>query len=548
MPRARSGQMVLLVLTAIGGWVYLHRLGDVPVYLSLDEAHFAVHADAIASTGRNLNGDRLPLFINLADPLGDRPDLPWGNTWYQPFLFYLIAAALKLLPLTEASIRTPTAILGGVVNIVLMYLAADRLFGKRRIAIAAAAMLAMCPASVVISRQALDYTCPIVFILAWLFCLSSFVRDPRLRYAIGTGLVLGVGCYSYITSWIMMPLYLVLSWVAFATAVRNPIRPAVASAVAFMLPLLAILPWLWIHPEMPGNLLSAYSISDPEHVSAIQAVRDGRGLIEVARRSVSVYWAYFDPSFLFLSGGASRKLSTGQAGVFLLPVAILLPIGVYALVRRDRRSWFGLTLVAGLFSAPLPATLKGTAFAIERTMALLPFAILISACGLAWLWESRRTTVRVLGTLLLVAQPLQFAGFYQDYLSDYRTRSALGYDPTAFGEAAPFLVDAAAGGESPAVYLTAPLYDVSAKWRFWVTRLGHPDLLSRTHYFDGNLAGLGPAPIGSLAVVPSEDAAVNAAVSSGEWVLARRVMSIDGQPTLAILRKTASRLLKKPAT
>jgi len=117
--------------------------------------------------------------------------------------------------------------------------------------------------------------------------------------------------------------------------------------------LLAILPWLWIHPEMPGNLLAAYSISDPEHVSAIQAVRDGRGLIEVARRSVSVYWAYFDPSFLFLSGGASRKLSTGQAGVFLLPVAVLMPIGIYALIRRDRRSW-SIGARPGICQAPWP--------------------------------------------------------------------------------------------------------------------------------------------------------------------------------------------------
>ena len=66
-------------------------LGRAPVYFGGDEAHFAVVGHSLATTGRNLNGDFLPLFINLADPASDQGALPWGNTWYQPLLFYLVA-------------------------------------------------------------------------------------------------------------------------------------------------------------------------------------------------------------------------------------------------------------------------------------------------------------------------------------------------------------------------------------------------------------------------------------------------------------------------
>ena len=82
--------------------VYTYQLDRVPAYLTLDEAHFSVHAASLAQTGRNLNGDLLPPLISLDDPEGEPMDLPWGSTYYLPFGMYLIAGALQVLPLDEA--------------------------------------------------------------------------------------------------------------------------------------------------------------------------------------------------------------------------------------------------------------------------------------------------------------------------------------------------------------------------------------------------------------------------------------------------------------
>jgi len=99
-----AGILIFSVVAAL----YFFDLSATPVYLGGDEAHFGVVADAIARTGRNLRGDFLPLFVNLADPLGERAQ-PWGDTWYQPFLFYLTALAVKVLPFSEAAVRAPAA-------------------------------------------------------------------------------------------------------------------------------------------------------------------------------------------------------------------------------------------------------------------------------------------------------------------------------------------------------------------------------------------------------------------------------------------------------
>src|SRR5437016_3321315 len=49
--------------------IYFLRLGSAPVNISSDEARFGVQAYSIVTTGRAVNGSRLPLFFNITNPL-----------------------------------------------------------------------------------------------------------------------------------------------------------------------------------------------------------------------------------------------------------------------------------------------------------------------------------------------------------------------------------------------------------------------------------------------------------------------------------------------
>ena len=66
-PRANA-RLSTLVVFGLVALLYLFDLGRTPVYFGGDEAHFAAVGHSIATTGRNLSGDRMPLFVNLADP------------------------------------------------------------------------------------------------------------------------------------------------------------------------------------------------------------------------------------------------------------------------------------------------------------------------------------------------------------------------------------------------------------------------------------------------------------------------------------------------
>ncbi len=141
--------------------------------------------------------------------------MPWGNTWYQPLLFYIVSMVLMVAPLSEFAVRLPVAIVGGVLTPILMYLVALRLFKRRGLALFSAVVLALTPPQLILSRQALDYVCPLPFILGWFWFLIDYTETRRTRSAVLGALCLGFGFYSYIASWVLMPIYFGLSAIVY---------------------------------------------------------------------------------------------------------------------------------------------------------------------------------------------------------------------------------------------------------------------------------------------------------------------------------------------
>jgi dolichyl-phosphate-mannose-protein mannosyltransferase len=528
--------------------VYVVDLGRTPVYFGGDEAHFAVVGHSIATTGRNLNGDVMPLFFSLADPTSDLQPMPWGNTWYQPFLFYLIAVVLTVAPLNEFVVRLPVAIIGGVVTPVLVYLVARRLFRKRPLALFSAVVFALTPPQVILSRQALDYVCPLPFILGWLWFLIDYTENHptmqsphrggpketrRLRSLLIGGLCLGVGFYSYIASWVMMPIYIALSVLVFWRVDRAPVRPLLASIAGFALPLLVFIPWLWTHPAMLRETFDRYQMSDQQQVSLIQEPENALQLDKLAA-TVSTYWSYFDPSFLFMIGGPSMTTSTGRIGVFLLPLAVLLPLGVFTLLRRPDPLGLHALILLAVVTAPIAATLKGQPFMTQRVLFMLPFAALIATYGFEWLWQHPRRAARALAVALIAIGGVQFALFYRDYFTHYKLRSAFYYDPAALGDVSEYLMG---DRQAPLIYLSIELDDVGAKWRYYTKRDDRTELMAKTRFVLNDGLDIGPGDPGSLLAVHTKTEQLGRLEQSGLWKIEKVVADVDNRPTVAILRK-----------
>ncbi len=529
MPKFLWTSGLLCAALALSAAVYTYQLDRVPAYLTLDEAHFSVHAAAIATSGRNLNGQLLPALISLDDPEGEPMELPWGSTYYLPFGMYLIAGALQVLPFTEAAVRTPSAVLGGVGNVALIFAVALALFRSRMAAAGSAAVLALAPANVIISRQALDSVCQVPFVLGALWCLATYLRKPDARLAGAAGAILGCGIYAYITSVVFMPFYLALFWLSAWLAGVLDRRAALWSIAGFAIALLPMASWLALHPDAATSLQLQYNRADPGSVTLIQNLSSG-GLSAALADSVRIYWSYFDPTFLFIQGGNARNLSTGEAGVFLYPVAVLATLGLYYLRQQRLVQWL---LIIGLLAAPIPAVIKGAPYAIQRASGLLIFISLLSGIGLASLVLSARTLARAAAAALVLLMAWQFTAFYRDYHGSYRISSGHVYDPTAFRGVAELVIGSDNARAVDAVYMPSNFYDVGAKWHFYTLKHDRAALWRRTRYF-GDAATLAAAPPNAIAVLPHTNA--NTSPPPG-WATIGVVTNLMGEATAAVIRR-----------
>lgn len=502
----RTAAVLSIALLAVAGCLlYATRLGEVPVYVMHDEAQGALQAHSIATTGRDLSGRRLPLYFT-------EPEFPPGR---DPALIYVTALGLTVLPFNEAGVRTPTALVA-VLNVVLTFLVARRLFQSDAMGLVAAGLLLLTPIHFIRGRLLLSPLYTIPFILAWLWSLARFEQEPTPRRLAMAAIWLGLGAYSYLAAVVMMPIYLA---VTLAIGDRRLGRPAIVkAAVAFAATLMPMVFWYVTHPERNAQIVSAYQLDG--HAESLLT------------RWIGLYWSFFDPSFLFVSGDASLINSTRGAGFFPMVFAILLPIGLYAVVRS--RQPVPLAIGIGFLTAPLVSMISG-AIEMNRVMFAIPFGVLVAAHGVHLMLRARPLAIRAAAVTLLLTIPWQFASLYSGYFGGYGLTAAPWLAGSA-REALRALMAHAATKPGP-VYISREIDWVHRTWRFYAIADGRMDMIDRASYFF-ETAPDGAAP-GAALICPASSVRCQALKQDG-WMEVATVASLDGSRAFTLLERAAA--------
>ena len=226
--------------------------------------------------------------------------------------------------------------------------------------------------------------------------------------------------------------------------------------------------------------------------------------------------------------------------VFLLAAAVLLPCGIWSILRRDF-SIARAVLLIGFFFVPVPIAAvmpPDPKYFTPRDLLALPFGVLISVVGAESLLSSRGRIGQTVAALLVLAIPIQFTSFARDYFTDYQNRSAYRFDSMNFRGVAAYVIarDDAAG--VPAVYLSSDLEeDKATQWMFHLLTRQRRDLWERTRYFV--LAHFKPSdiPSGSLLVLNASNPRLEELLGPARCSLVKIVDDFAGGPAAAILRR-----------
>jgi 4-amino-4-deoxy-L-arabinose transferase-like glycosyltransferase len=407
-----------------------------------------------------------------------------------------------------------------------MYFIARRLFQSERWAIFSAALLALTPAHVVHSRLAMDFIYPVPFVMAWLLCLLIYLERQQLRWLFLATVFLGLGFFSYIASVITMPLYVVVTLFGLRATSTNSLRPYVVAAAGFLCPLLLPAPWLLYHWSFVTDTLGRYQIGAAVQTSG-PAVFGGslagvvRGFVAGVQPSmltarISLYWRFFDPAYLFVSGGFARLTnSTRHVAIFLLPFLVFVPLGLIQMV-TVRRTPTSLVVFLGFALAPVAACLTVLEpYASDRELVLLPFGVLIAAFGVERLlaWRTRWGRAGAMSLLALI--PIHFLFFEIDYFGDYHRRAAFWFDWNHRGGLEEIIVREERD-DRPIFLSNGGDALMAAYWRFALLKHHREDLLSKTVYFDAKGLDITTVPGRALILMKRDDAQLVALVRSGQ--------------------------------
>ena len=396
------------LLAATTSAIYLWNLPDAPTYLTRDETFVGLSGYSLAANGRDVQGELMPLYFRS----------PVDGNWWAPILPYAIAGMLKLVPLTEGSVRAPMAI-AAVINVVLVFFIGRLLFDRQLLAVVPAVLLALSPSHVIENRYANDPGLPSTFALGWMLAMMVFVQRGNPGALFVAGAMLGLGFYSYVGAVPLMPLFALFTLAVLAIR-RVSITRALIFAAGCVIPVALGVPWLANHPDVFHTTFLHYQDAQFRNADAATAVRWFASL----ERAVDIGFLYVDfwnPRFLFVDGAHTVVHSTGRAGVFLVSLAGLLLVGAVRAARSALSDTRALLLLGAFLIAPIPASLVDindhlARHAIWRAVAVVPFGALLTGLGLEYVLTGKNARLRLLALCVAVAIPAWLIAQYRQTL------------------------------------------------------------------------------------------------------------------------------------
>jgi len=289
-------------------------------------------------------------------------------------------AARWIVDILEADQMTPLSFAALAASIGLMYLVGARMFASARFGVVTVALFALTPLLWRQSQHAPASLDPLPFVVGWLLAVAHFQPAQATRWPVVAGGLLGVGVYTSHAAAVMMPLYLLLTIAVVAHARAASLRQLVLLVAAFSVAVSPLAVSLVRHPEGFRNTINAYHLYDANRFNVRQGIHEMASWVGLTARS-EVYYDYFNPAFLFLTGR-----------VLLLPLVVLLPAGLFQIVSDETTPLARLSM-AGFLAAPFAASLTAEAPTPGRILFITPFAAIVSAYGmkrlLSWLgWTS----------------------------------------------------------------------------------------------------------------------------------------------------------------
>ncbi len=377
--------LILIVLLAL--LLRLYKLTVNPPSLFGDELDLGYHAYSILQTGRDYQGNFMPMYFHsLAE-------------WRTPLYLYSAVPTVAVFGITSLGVRLP-AVIFGILSVFAMYLLVKRATSAESTALLAAALMAVSPWSLQYSRAGFEVTEMLFLFIFGLWLFLKSLKEPKFLWISVLCFVLTPWVYS--TAKLFTPFFLVFLFILFRKEIISiPGKHLLSAAVAG---LIVGLPIAYVSLFGGGSQRFSYIsiFADPTTESSIGALRQqaarirgemGAGLTpSLTDRIVYnkfTYWgnnflrnylSAYSTNFLFVKGDPDPRQSVGGGQFYRIELLALI-IGLIFFfsekgINRKIKILIGFWILAG--AVPSSLTVDGGNHATRLILLLPPLIFIIS--------------------------------------------------------------------------------------------------------------------------------------------------------------------------
>ncbi len=395
--------ILLALITLLGGFFRFYQITTNPPSLNIDEISFGYSAYSILKTGRDENGEFMPLIFKST---GD---------YKNPVPVYIMVPSVWFFGLNEFAVRFPTALLG-TLSIPVFFFFLRYLFKKDLIALAGTFLFSISAWHIYFSRYAYDPLLASFFLLLGIWFFMKML-DGKTGFGILSAIFLVISMYSAFTERLFVPLFVFFCLIF---NYRKVLSIKKSLAYFFLACFILVLPLIYLSlfggaSTRLGMIFLTQDVEYTRYTVLDHLFKYDEPLMTFffwAKR----YIGYFQPGFLFFTGlnlTGIGMLGLGVLSIFEIPLLIL---GIIKLI-KSKVSWKYVIIIwilVGIF----PASLTNNETSEGRTLLALPALIVLLTFGLLYAVELLRKLNRRIFKLSLVTifSAVFFINMIQAYL------------------------------------------------------------------------------------------------------------------------------------
>lgn len=428
---------ILGIIFILGLFLRFLWLGEVPVGFHRDEAFLGYNAYSILETGRDINGNFLPLHLEsfLYSPAG---------------YSYFSIPFIKIFDLSAFSVRFASALFGSLTILITYFLAKIIFSGgvvkrlprgeswSEAIALLSAFLLAISSWHINLSRTATENTVVVFLITLGTLLFLIGVKRNKFLFILGAFILFALTLFTYQAARAFLPFFVPLLMLLFLKrSIRNNklILTTVLFSIFIITPIFLILSSKELSLRI--RTVSIFATAESQLVIDEQLREDGVSNVRrfltrtfhnkplsYSSQVLQNYFKHFSYDFLFTDKGFPDRYRIPLTGLLLIFELPLLVFGVWSLLQM--RNSAGVFLIGWLLLAPLGSALTFDDVPnLQRMLIGFPALSIVEGVGLVFLislLKEKRLFLLILIAGVLVAMYSLAFYLHQYYVHGPRYR------------------------------------------------------------------------------------------------------------------------------